>query len=378
MDLSKFKLRSIFILVLLPIVTVATVIWYLAEFGISKEVVALSIFYYFASGMSVTGGYHRLFSHRTYEASLPVKLLYLFFGAGAFQDSALIWCTDHRYHHNYTDTDMDPYNAKRGFWFSHMGWMLSKKTPVEEKKGRLLTRDLRKDPWVMFQDKHYTVIAVFSGFIMPALIGWTFGKAFEAFLFAGVFRMVMVHQYTFFINSLAHIWGKQTYGTKYTAKDNGLISFFTYGEGYHNFHHHFQNDFRNGVRWYCYDPTKWFIQFLYKLGLVSNLRTTDEHEILLAKVREDSRVRNLPKIKVFEPLEEKFRQIQSRMQNSAEKVKFIQAEYNQLAQVLRSKKDHRLELMKLEIQAMQKEIRMSYRQWKKLSSLALRIQLQTA
>ena len=111
---------------------------------------------------------------------------------------------------------------------------------------------------------------------------------------------------------------------------------------------------------------------------MSNLRTTDEHEILLAKVREDSRVRNLPKIKVFEPLEEKFRQIQSRMQNSAEKVKFIQAEYNQLAQVLRSKKDHRLELMKLEIQAMQKEIRMSYRQWKKLSSLALRIQLQTA
>ena len=281
--------RSIFFLCLLPIVSFFLVGYYLLEFGFSWPLLILSVFYYYASGLSITGGYHRLFSHRTYEANKLVRILYIFFGAGAFQDSVLTWCTDHRYHHKYTDTDKDPYNAQRGFWFSHMGWMLTKDSPVDEKVGKLLTRDLRKDPWVMFQHNHYVKVAIFSGFIVPTLIGWSWGEPLGAFIFAGVFRVVMVHQYTFFINSLAHIWGKQTFGTENSAKDNAFISLFTYGEGYHNFHHHFQNDYRNGIRWYDYDPTKWIIGFMSSLGMVAKLKRTPEQEIILAKVSEKSR-----------------------------------------------------------------------------------------
>ena len=124
--------RSVFFLCLLPLVTMALVVYYLVYVGFSWPILALSVFYYFATGLSITAGYHRLFSHRTYEASLPVRLFYIFFGSGAFQDSILTWCTDHRYHHNYTDTEKDPYNAQRGFWYSLMGWMLSLETPVEE------------------------------------------------------------------------------------------------------------------------------------------------------------------------------------------------------------------------------------------------------
>lgn len=377
MTWKRINWRSVFFIVLLPIATLITVCWYFLNYGLSLDVAVLSVFYYYATGMSITGGYHRLFSHRTYEASLPIRIFYLFFGAGAFQDSVLTWCADHRYHHNYTDTDRDPYNPKRGFWFSHMGWMLSHDTPVEEKKARMMTRDLREDPWVMFQHRYYVWIAVFSGFVMPALIGWALGKPFEAFLFAGLLRTALVHQYTFFINSLAHIWGKQTYGTRYTAKDNGFLSLFTYGEGYHNFHHHFQNDYRNGVKWYCYDPTKWMIQVFSLLGLVDNLKKTHEHEIILAKIHEESRRLDWRKIRLIEPLDEKFLQLQVHIDACAIKLRKVQEEYNELARSLKDKKDHRLALMKIEMQTMRREMRLSYRQWKKMMSLSLRARPQS-
>ena len=323
--------------------------------------------------MAITAGYHRLFSHRTYEASLPVRLFYIFFGAGAFQDSIITWCTDHRYHHNYTDTEKDPYNAQRGFWFSHMGWMLSKKTPVDAKKGELMTRDLRKDPWVLFQHKYYTAYALFSGFLTPALIGWCFGEAYSAFLFAGLFRTVMVHQYTFLINSAAHKWGRQTYGTRFSAKDNALLSFFTYGEGYHNFHHHFQNDYRNGVKWYDFDPTKWMIYGFKKMGLAHSLRKAPDHEIIQARIFEEYRLLNTAKL--VKPIKEKLDQIQHKVNVCSDKFKKMQSEYIRLASELRDEKDHRLKMMQIELYALRKEIKVNYRHWQKMMSLIQRTSL---
>lgn len=367
--------RSIFFLCILPFIGIYLAYNYIVEFGFSWPIFALTVFYYYASGLSITGGYHRLFSHRTYEASLVTKLLYLFFGAGAFQDSVLTWCTDHRYHHKYTDTEKDPYNAQRGFWFSHMGWMLSLRTPVEERMAKSLTRDLRNDPWVMLQHNHYVKIAIFSGFIVPALIGWLWGAPMGAFIFAGLLRVVFVHQYTFFINSLAHIWGKQTFGTDNSAKDNAFISLFTYGEGYHNFHHHFQNDYRNGIRWYDYDPTKWIIRFMNYLGMTEKLKRTPEQEIILAKMSQKSKVTVVPKKEVMDQLAPKIEQIKERIDQCALQLKAMQDEYARMTSAMKSKRDVQVALLRREIRMAKKELRLRYAHWKMLMAHLEKAQL---
>ena len=365
--IKNIQWRSVFVLCVLPIITFYMVYHYLSQSGISWPIVLLSVFFYYATGMSITAGYHRLFSHRTYEASPGVRFFFAFFGSAAFQDSVITWSTDHRYHHNYTDTPRDPYNAKRGFWYSHMGWMLSKETPVDEKKGHLLTKDLRKDPILMNQHNYYGAWAMASGMLLPTVIASLWGEAYAGFLFAGLFRTVMVHQYTFLINSAAHKWGKQTYGRRYSAKDNAILSFFTYGEGYHNFHHHFQNDYRNGIRWYDFDPTKWLIFSLEKLGLAHSLRTAPIDEIIRAKIDEDTRLLDLENI--MAPFKGRFQAVHRRLENCSFRFREMQKEYNRLTAELCDEKDQRIRLLKLELQAIRREMRVSYRHWQKMVAL---------
>ncbi|MGH8205415.1 MAG: fatty acid desaturase [Steroidobacteraceae bacterium] len=222
-----------------------------------------------ANGMAITCGYHRLFAHVSYEAHPALKLLYLLFGAMALQNSALNWGASHRVHHSYIDDlERDPYCALRGFWFSHIGWMLRDYPSGERDFTRV--RDLQRDPLVMWQHRHYLPIALGMNFGLPLLLGWLCGDVLGIFLLAGVLRLVVSHHATFFINSLAHMWGTQPYTDENTARDNGVVALLTYGEGYHNFHHMFAHDYRNGVRWWQWDPSKWFISAMRWCGLARN------------------------------------------------------------------------------------------------------------
>jgi stearoyl-CoA desaturase (delta-9 desaturase) len=208
-----------------------------------------------ANGMSITCGYDRLFAHATYEAHPVLKIAYLLFGAMALQNSALNWCAAHRVHHRHIDApERDPYCARRGFWFSHIGWML-RNYPSGEPDFSCV-RDLQRDRLVMWQHRHYFPLALARNFGLPLLLGWASGDVLGTFLLAGVLRLVISHHATFCINSLAHMWGAQPYTDDNTARDNGIVAVLTYGEGYHNFHHLFPNDYRNGVRWWQWDPTK--------------------------------------------------------------------------------------------------------------------------
>ncbi len=252
-------------------VTLTIVPWYLAthEVGIGPWVVAA--LFLAANGFSITAGYHRLWAHRAYSAHWSVRLFYMLFGAMALQNSALIWCSGHRVHHNHVDdVDIDPYSAKRGFWFSHIGWMLrdypSGKPCLDN------VRDLQRDPLLAFQHKHYLLVALATNFGFTLLAGWLIGDVWGTFWIAGVLRLVLNHHFTFFINSLAHMWGKQPYTDTNTARDNPILALLTYGEGYHNFHHIFAHDYRNGVRWWQWDPTKWLIASLSAVGLARNLK----------------------------------------------------------------------------------------------------------
>ena len=196
----------------------------------------------------------------------------MLFGAMSLQNSILIWSSQHRTHHRFVDdVDKDPYSARRGFWFSHMGWILRNyPSGVNDFSN---ARDLERDPMVMFQHRYYLPLTLFMNIAFPLLLGWAVGDVWGVFLLAGLLRLVINHHCTWFINSLAHMWGSQPYTDENTARDNGALAFFTFGEGYHNFHHIFQNDYRNGVRWWQWDPTKWLINALSAMGLADNLKT---------------------------------------------------------------------------------------------------------
>jgi stearoyl-CoA desaturase (delta-9 desaturase) len=152
--------------------------------------------------------------------------------------------------------------------------------------------DLERDPLVRWQHKYYVLIGVMAGFVLPAVVGWLWGGAdvaLGAFLIAGVARTVFVHHSTFFINSLCHTLGKQPYSDRCTARDHWLMAFFTFGEGYHNFHHAFQHDYRNGVKAWQFDPTKWSIWLLSKVGMASHLRRVPDERIRHAEITEQQR-----------------------------------------------------------------------------------------
>jgi stearoyl-CoA desaturase (delta-9 desaturase) len=224
-----------------------------------------------ANGMAITCGYHRLFAHATYEAHPALRLTYLLIGAMALQNSALIWSAGHRTHHRrIDDIERDPYCARRGFWFSHIGWMLRSYPSGAPDLG--CVRDLQRDRLVMWQHRHYLPLTLAMNFGLPLLAGWISGRWLGMFLLVGVLRLVISHHVTFFINSLAHMWGSQPYTDDNTARDNGVVALLTYGEGYHNFHHAFAHDYRNGVRWWQWDPSKWFINVMWWLGLARNLK----------------------------------------------------------------------------------------------------------
>jgi|SRR5579862_159055 len=252
--------------------------WYGLSHGFSTADWGVFVFFLVANGMAITGGYHRLWAHRAYDAHWTLRLFYLVFGTMALQNSALAWCSGHRSHHLHVDDVVrDPYSARRGFWFSHIGWMMR-----DYPSGRSDLKnvpDLKKDPMLAFQHRHYVPLALAANFGLPLLAGVIFHDVWGMLILAGVLRLVWSHHVTFFINSLAHMWGSQPYTEDNSARDNGLIAVVTYGEGYHNFHHIFAHDYRNGVRWWQWDPTKWLIAALRPLGLTRGLKRTPVFQI---------------------------------------------------------------------------------------------------
>ena len=235
-------------------------------------------------GISITAGYHRLWSHKAYKAHPALQWIFAIGGALALQNSALHWSSDHRRHHRHVDDNQkDPYSAGRGFWYSHIGWML-REYQRDTYHDYSNVRDLQNNPVVAFQHRHYLALALVTNIGIPLLLGLLHGDLLGMMLLAGVLRMVMTHHTTFFINSLAHIWGSQPFTDRNSARDNGILAFFTFGEGYHNFHHLFENDYRNGIQWWQFDPTKWLIRTAAWCGLAKDLRSCPEERIEQARL----------------------------------------------------------------------------------------------
>jgi len=234
-------------------------------------------------GFSICAGYHRFFSHKTYEASPVLQVLFAFFGAMAAENSILWWSSSHRVHHKYIDKDWDPYNIQRGFWWAHIFWIFFKNEQFDDTFAN--SPDLLKNKIVMWQNKWHKVILIVAGFGIPTLIGAAFGDPIAGLLWGGFLRIAVIHHTTFFVNSLAHTLGKPLFNAEVSARDNWFVAMLTLGEGYHSFHHRFPTDFRNGIRWYQWDPSKWMITTFRALGLATDLRTAPLPQIEQARMQ---------------------------------------------------------------------------------------------
>ena len=225
---------------------------------------------YIITGLGITVGYHRLLAHRSFACPNWVKGAILIAGGWALQNSGLKWAADHIRHHAKCDQEEDPYNAKLGFWHSHCGWLFSK-DPFRDDK---YASKLKQDPVVMWQNRYYIPIVV-SGLALPFVVGFLYNGWIEGlgcFLLAGIARTFFVLNSTFCINSICHLWGTQPHGESDSSRDSWWVSLITFGEGYHNYHHMYQSDYRNGPMWYNFDPSKWLIYSLSRMGLASSLR----------------------------------------------------------------------------------------------------------
>jgi len=270
-------------------VAITIVPWYGIVHGYSAWAWAFFGIFLLLNGIGIGSGYHRLWSHRTYDAHPVLKWILAVMGGMSLQNSIIIWSARHRIHHrDVDDNDKDPYSIGRGFWFAHIGWMLR-----EYQSGIIdysVVRDLEQDPVAAWQHRWYWTLVLVTNLAVPLLLGWLTGDVIGMFLLAGIARLVVSHHVTFFINSLAHMWGKQPYTDENTARDQHFLALITYGEGYHNYHHLFQSDYRCGIRWWHLDMNKWFISTCALLGLVKNRKRAPQFKILRARLNMEFKV----------------------------------------------------------------------------------------
>jgi stearoyl-CoA desaturase (delta-9 desaturase) len=271
------------------------------------------------NGIGIGSGYHRLWSHRTYEAHPALRWFLAVMGGMALQNSIIVWSARHRVHHrDVDDNDRDPYSIGRGFWFAHIGWMLR-----DYPSGDIdysLVRDLEKDPVAAWQHRWYWTLVWVTNVAVPLMLGWLTGDILGMFLLAGVLRLVLSHHVTFFINSLAHMWGRQPYTDENSARDQHFLALITYGEGYHNYHHMFQSDYRCGIRWWHLDINKWFISTCALLGLAKNRKRAPMFKVLRARINMD------------------FKRARQKLEASAAAANWkdlLEAEYAQFAETIR-------------------------------------------
>ncbi len=246
--------------------------------------------FYFISGFGITGGAHRLWSHKSYKASASWRYFVMICNSVANQGTIYHWSRDHRTHHKYSETRADPHNAERGFFFAHVGWLLLKKDPRVKLAGQHINMDdLKMMPEVVLQKRFDPVWNLFWCFAFPALTGhFLWGESLlKAFMLMGPLRYVLILNGTWLVNSAAHLYGEHTYDEHANPSENPAVAIISLGEGYHSYHHSFPNDYAASELGVSaqYNPTK----LLIDLGAVFGLVTDRKRSLKLWEMRQKNR-----------------------------------------------------------------------------------------
>ncbi len=210
-------------------------------------------------------GYHRLLTHRSFKAPKWLEYTLTVFGSMAIQDDAPKWVATHRIHHAFTETDKDPHSTRPGFFWAHLGWIIKgTANDHDEVVLKKYVPDLMKDKFHVLFARYYYVPLILSGFLFYAVGGWSM-------VLWGVFLRVVVGWHTtWFVNSLAHIFGKRPFETKDDSTNNWFVAILTFGEGWHNNHHAYPTSARHGLKWYQFDMNWLTIQLFRRLGWAKN------------------------------------------------------------------------------------------------------------
>jgi len=246
--------------------------------GVSWVAVAVCLALYAVRMFSITGGYHRYFSHRSFQTSRIFQFLLGLLGCTAAQKGAIWWASHHRGHHNHSDTERDPHSPKVfGFYYAHIGWVLSKKNKHTE---TALVTDLTKFPELRLLGRLYMlppIVLAVSTFYVGAWLEQAFPNLQTSgpqMLVWGFFiSTVLLYHGTFCINSLTHVIGKRRFNTPDDSRNHWLLALITFGEGWHNNHHRYQSSERQGMYWWEIDISHYVLVALSKLGLVWGLRS---------------------------------------------------------------------------------------------------------
>jgi sn-2 palmitoyl-lipid 9-desaturase len=241
---------------------------FLAPWFFSWSALGLLLFLHWLFGsIGICLGYHRLLSHRSFQVSKGLEYAIAFIGALALQGGPISWVGAHRQHHAHTeDIHLDPYSAQRGFWWSHILWILYPRPEFFDYQiYKKYAPDLARQPFYRWLDRYFLLLQVPLGVLLYALGGWSF-------VVYGMFvRTVLIWHSTWFVNSASHIWGYRTFESNDGARNLWWVSLVTYGEGWHNNHHTYPHMAKSGLRWWEIDITWWSIKALQTLGLAKKV-----------------------------------------------------------------------------------------------------------
>lgn len=232
---------------------------------------------YQASALGITAGVHRLWAHRSYKATWQLRLILVILNTLAFQDAAVDWARDHRMHHKYSETNADPHNAKRGFFFAHIGWLLVRKHPEIKEKGKQIdVSDLNADPILRFQKKYYSILMPLVSLIIPTIIPvFCWNETWKnSILVPTILRYAFTLNVTWLVNSAAHLCGAKPYDKFINPSENRGVALLALGEGWHNYHHVFPWDYKTSEFGnYMKNFTTLFIDFFAWLGWAYDRKT---------------------------------------------------------------------------------------------------------
>jgi stearoyl-CoA desaturase (delta-9 desaturase) len=265
-----------------PLAGVAIAIWQLWGSAISGLDLGLFLGFYVLTGLGITVGFHRLFTHRSFRAAKPVRVALAIVGSMAVEGSVIEWCATHRRHHAFADQHGDPHSphlarapglrgVALGLWHAHVGWLLD----PERSDPNEWTPDLVADPAIRAVNRAFRWLTV-ATFLLPAAIGWAVtgnaAGAFSAFLWGSLVRVVLLHHVTWSINSICHFYGKEAYRARDESRNVWPMAAISFGESWHNNHHAFPWSARLGLRAWQVDPGWYAIAAMRSLGLVHDVK----------------------------------------------------------------------------------------------------------
>jgi stearoyl-CoA desaturase (Delta-9 desaturase) len=269
-----------------PVLALGFVVWQVwGDFLRWSDVIVFAIMY-LATGLGITVGFHRYFTHRSFKTSKPIRAVLAALGSIAIEGPIISWVADHRKHHTFADQEGDPHSphvdhghgwrgALRGLVHAHVGWLF-----IHTQRGarRRYARDLIDDPIVSWVDRTFVFWAL-GGLLMAFLLGWVIGGSLFAgltgLLWGGAVRMLVVHHITFSINSLCHFFGRRRFETDDESRNLLWLAPFSFGESWHNNHHAFPTSAEHGMRKWELDPSALVIRALERLGLAWDVVRVD-------------------------------------------------------------------------------------------------------